>query len=972
MVNPIEEIKNKIDLVELIGSYVKLKKAGANFTAVCPFHSEKKPSFFVSPARQIWKCFGCFPSGSLIKTERGFHSVENVQKGDTVLTHTGQYLPVIRTLWRKYKGEIVDIKVRKSNEITSLTVDHEVYTIKTKTCPHKSRLTRICQSRCNKKNCPRFYLDYKIEKVAASKLSLNDYLLYPINQEIRDLEFIDLEQYSTWKKGSTGFYPKSFPSKIKLDERFLKLLGYYIAEGSNHGAYIRFSLGNHEKDFAEEIKALVQDLFGINSGIHYRPGPRTGIEISACNSKLSNIFEHLCGKYAENKHIPFELQYLPPKKQRIILEAIYKGDGCEGNVAGSKSGRKYRAITTISPVLAEQLRDVLLRLNITPGFYIEKEKIDKKNVHHKKAFTVQWQENYKAHYSDFYKDEKNQVLYWISPIREIKKRKFKGNVYNLTVAKDHSYVAQNFVVGNCGKGGDAFGFIKEIEGVEFGDALRILAKRTGVELKPIRPELKSKRSRLYEICELATKFFEKQLQAGARGREVKQYLEQRTISEESIKKWRLGYSPDTWHGLSNFLLSRGYGKEEIQAAGLMVKNERGIFFDRFRSRIMFPIFDFNSQVIGFGGRIFQAKGEKKPDEIAKYLNTPNTLLYDKSRVLYGINRAKVAIRKKESCILVEGYIDVILSSQTGIKNIVATSGTALTDFQLNILKRYSNNLLLAFDMDVAGDSATKRGIDLAQEKGFEIKILIMPQDQDPADIISKGTEGWEGVVEKARNILDFYFETTLNKFDKERPENKKEISNVLLPVIKRIPNKIVRFHWIQRLARELGVREKDVEEELERIKPKREEKRNISPNPESYKKSQEEILEERFLSLILQDEKNINFLKEADVELFLPENKEIVLTLKKHGLDFEKLEKELSEELFQKIQTLSLEGEIAGEVEEPELEIKKCLERIKSLHLKEKLELISGEIRRAEEGKDLEKARTLTEEFSKISKELKI
>ncbi|NCS32765.1 DNA primase, partial [bacterium] len=254
----------------------------------------------------------------------------------------------------------------------------------------------------------------------------------------------------------------------------------------------------------------------------------------------------------------------------------------------------------------------------------------------------------------------------------------------------------------CSKGGDIFGFVKEIENVEFGDALRILAQRAGVELRKYTPEyakLKTERQRLYEIYELTSLFFEKQLEASSVGKEAKRYLLGRGITEESIKKWRLGYSPDTWQGLSDFLVSKGYTKAEAERAGLSIKDERGSFFDRFRGRIIFPIFDFNSQVIGFGGRVFK---EKDKEEIAKYVNTPNTLLYDKSRVLYGLDRAKLEIRRRDTCVLVEGYTDVIMSHQAGIFNVVATSGTALTLWQLKILKRYSENLILGFDMDVAG------------------------------------------------------------------------------------------------------------------------------------------------------------------------------------------------------------------------------------------------------------------------------
>jgi len=966
--SPIDEIKNRLDIIEVISGYIKLQKTGANYRAVCPFHSEKKPSFFVSPARQIWHCFGCFLPGSLIKTERGYHKIEDLHVGVNVLTHKGRYMPIIRTLWRPYEGNVLDIKTRKSNEITSLTEDHEVFVIKTKNCPHKSRQTRICQDGCNKKYCPRFYLNYKVEKLPARQLSINDYLLFPVNQEIKDIEYINLDDYYNREISNFGPDITEIPIKIKADEKFLKLIGYYIAEGSNHRAYIRFSLGNHEKNFANEIKKLLKDIFNIEAGIHFRKeGKRTGIEVSACNSKLSNIFENLCGLHAENKHIPFEFQYLPFEKQKTIIEAIFRGDGYWGRVAKCKKERKFKAITTISLVLAEQLRDILLRIRIAPTLNIQEERTDKKRVHHKKSFTILWQENHILNFSSFY--EKDKTLYWISPIKSIEKKEYKGDVYNLTIAEDHSYVATNFVVGNCGIGGDMFKFVMQIEGVEFGDALRILAQKAGVELKRQTPEYvawQTERQKLYEICELAARFFEKQLQESKTGEAAKKYLLSRGITEESIIKWRIGYAPDVWQGLSDFLNSSGYQKNEIEKAGLSITSEQGSFYDRFRGRIIFPIFDLNSQVVGFGGRVFKDKDKK---EIAKYVNTPQTILYDKSRIVYGLDRAKMAVRKQEECVLVEGYTDVILSHQAGVENVVATSGTALTSYQLKIIKRYSDNLLTAFDMDVAGDSATKRGVDLAINQGFNVKVIIMPEGKDPADVISRDPKDWEKIITDKKSVLDFYFESTFSKFNKDDPEGKREISKILLPVIKRIPNKIVQSHWVGELAKRIRIKEEDVEEELNKVKLD-EYSEALGMEPEEIadlpSKSRKELLEERLIILILKSPQNLEIVRECEITGLSSLIGEILGKLKENkDLDPKKLSQE-AEVLFN---CLALKSEIE-DIEEKDItpEIRCCLRELKSLETKNEVGRISKDIKRAEEKKDSEKIEKLTQELNSLIK----
>ena len=528
----------------------------------------------------------------------------------------------------------------------------------------------------------------------------------------------------------------------------------------------------------------------------------------------------------------------------------------------------------------------------------------------------------------------------------------------------------------CSKGGDIFGFVKEIENVEFGDALRILAQRAGVELRKYTPEyakLKTERQRLYEIYELTSLFFEKQLEASSVGKEAKRYLLGRGITEESIKKWRLGYSPDTWQGLSDFLVSKGYTKAEAERAGLSIKDERGSFFDRFRGRIIFPIFDFNSQVIGFGGRVFK---EKDKEEIAKYVNTPNTLLYDKSRVLYGLDRAKLEIRRRDTCVLVEGYTDVIMSHQAGIFNVVATSGTALTLWQLKILKRYSENLILGFDMDVAGDSATKRGIDLAQSQGFNIKIVRLQAGKDAADIISKNPKEWETSLQNSKSILEFYFETAFSAKNPKTPEGKKEIAKILLPVLKRIPNQIEKSFWLQKLSKNLEVREEDLREELKKAKLSEEiyglEPEEIITQP---LKSRKELLEERIITLILKSPQNLNLIEKNFLPYFSPEIQEILTKLEKkenpNSEFFSYPSAAKGEEETHLFDYLSLKAEVE-EIEEKDIEpeIKICLKEIQSLEIKNKLDELSKEIKKAEEEKNSKKIEELTQEFNKLATEL--
>ena len=528
----------------------------------------------------------------------------------------------------------------------------------------------------------------------------------------------------------------------------------------------------------------------------------------------------------------------------------------------------------------------------------------------------------------------------------------------------------------CGKGGDIFEFIKEIEGFEFGDALRLLANKAGVELKRENPQVTSERKKLYEICDLACSFFEKQLGNSAYGKDAKEYLLKRGIKEESIIKWRLGYSPDTWQGLSDFLVGRGYTRDEIVKAGLAVQSEKGNDpYDRFRGRIIFPIFDLNSQVIGFTARVFKDADKK---ETAKYINTPQTILYDKSNVLYGLNFAKLAVRKNNQCVLTEGQTDTIMCQQAGFENTVAVSGTALTPRHLNILKRYTDNLLLSFDMDVAGDTATKRGINLAQSQGFNIKIIdTYSGAKDPAEIILENPGNWDESVKNARTIMDFYFDSTFAKFDKKDPKGKKEIGRIILPAIKRLQNKIEQSHWVQKLAEKLSVSQEAVLEELKNVKLENAHEPVVhssqpivgveKPSVEGRKK----LLEDKIVSLVLKNPANLNLIDDTHHNLFGDKTRSLIENIKKsamqRGNDPEAIFVDISNNDHKDLlDTLALKAEVNYGEDGPD-EIQLCLSQLKDIELRNRLNEILGAVRLES---DEQKKEDLIKEFNKMAREL--
>ena len=261
----------------------------------------------------------------------------------------------------------------------------------------------------------------------------------------------------------------------------------------------------------------------------------------------------------------------------------------------------------------------------------------------------------------------------------------------------------------CGKGGDLIEFVKEIEGIEFPEALRILAQKAGVVLRRQDPKVISVKTRLFDLMAEATNFFIGKLNFIEAG-QARKYLAERGLKEETLKEWQIGWALDSWDELAKYLQNKGFSDNQIVASGMVVKKQSGAgHYDRFRGRIMFPIFDVSGSVVGFTGRILIETDKSG----GKYVNTPQTTIYDKSRVIFGLDKAKQEIRKKDLAVVVEGQMDVIASHQVGVCNVVASSGTALTNQQVGLLSRYTKNLAFCFDADSAGEQATKRGIDIA-------------------------------------------------------------------------------------------------------------------------------------------------------------------------------------------------------------------------------------------------------------------
>ena len=369
----------------------------------------------------------------------------------------------------------------------------------------------------------------------------------------------------------------------------------------------------------------------------------------------------------------------------------------------------------------------------------------------------------------------------------------------------------------CNVGGDIFTFVEQIEGLDFKGALKVLAEKAGVPLVYEKQEHKDERDRLFELLETATIFYTSHLSEPA-----KEYLQKRGVTEATIKEFRVGEAGNGWSDLCDYLkqkparggsASGGYSDKEIVDAGLAKKNERGNLTDKFRNRIMFPIADSAGRIVAFSGRIF---GENASPEAPKYLNSPETPLFHKSRILYGFDRAKVAMRKVSCAVLVEGQMDLLMSHQAGWANAVAVSGTAFTEDHAKLIRRMTDNLVLALDADQAGIKAAGRAARAALANGLNVKVAQLPKDLDPADLILQNPEFWRVAIREAKDIITFLLDV-LQEHSPQPDRFRRMVEAVVLPFLSDVQSPIARAQYIREIAKRLEVPDAAIEQALKKV-----------------------------------------------------------------------------------------------------------------------------------------------------------
>jgi DNA primase len=530
----------------------------------------------------------------------------------------------------------------------------------------------------------------------------------------------------------------------------------------------------------------------------------------------------------------------------------------------------------------------------------------------------------------------------------------------------------------CGAGGDIFNFVMQIEGCAFPEALRIVAQKSGVAMPVVdetedHKRVERDRETVLKLNQWAADFFEAQIVAeGPEFESARDYVNARGINEQTRRLFRIGYAPNRWDALTGYLKERGASTDEVERSGLAGLKETGGLYDRFRGRVIFPIADPQGRIIAFGGRVM---GEGEP----KYLNSPETALYTKGRNLFGLGFAKDEIRKLGFAILVEGYLDCIIPFQEGVHNIVGSLGTALTESQVRLLRRYMEKpqIVVNFDPDSAGQAATMRSIEMLLAEGFRVNILRMPTAEDPDEYVrNHGVTAFKALFKKTQPYIDYIIDVSIGASDTSRPTGKVEAINAILPHLARMRDKVARADYAEQIADRLKVDSKVIREEIKRVatvrQPAMDAKRLRAA--QEITKGEYQLLELMLASAdvrraIVPNLRDDDYMELATASIFIA-----IAALEREGLepDFQTLSGRLDIEAEQGLLSALLMSDLAwAGGEDFDTLFKKATEALASLRrkqLEKRLDVIQVELGQAERDRDNDRVLSLYQEKTEIQK----
>ncbi len=505
---------------------------------------------------------------------------------------------------------------------------------------------------------------------------------------------------------------------------------------------------------------------------------------------------------------------------------------------------------------------------------------------------------------------------------------------------------------SSGKGGNIFSFVMEVEGIDFKTALELLARKAGIDLTQYNSSIPGRnaklKERMYEALELATKFY--QVQFSKNQTTLNYVFKERKFTKQVVLDFRLGYAPNTGTALRNYLIKKGFNDDELQKAGLVTKNYRQPS-DMFRSRLMIPLADGQGRIIGFTARLL-ADNPNAP----KYLNTPQTLLYDKSRHVYGLHLAKEAIRKGGFAVITEGNLDVIASHQIGVKQVVATAGTAVTEEHLKILRNLTNDVRFAFDKDIAGQNATERAIPIASKVGVNLSVINIKDAKDPDELIRSNPDEWEKSINKPDYALDWLIDSYKSQIDLESAIGKRKFSDIILPVVGKLTDSVEQDHYISKMSDLLQISKEALLSKVGTISSKntsRLKQQKNSPKPLNKTEVEHIKNQDQLLAVALINTKMRVYIKPITTEMLIGEHAPIVLEFLISNMDFQGdplMEKALNNSLdYVKMLMLQYEA-LYQNLDETELdyESKRLQDRLITKYVKQQKDLLSTAMQKAD------------------------
>ena len=823
----IDEVRERADIVEIASEFTALKRQGARFAGLCPYpdHEEKTPSFSVSPERNFYYCFGCLEANERIWTSRGLIPIAAAEVGDQVIGLDGQR-ETITDKWFK-SGPTLKVKTGAAKDGIELTPDHWCVFVK-----REEALRSISRVHLKYSDREEIRFSSKLRKrdrnvrlsvERAADIREGDFWLYPvIEEELRCDQ--PLDGRSVIKPYTKGPRTERI-EELPVNPETAWLYGIWLAEGSLYRGGIKFSFGSHEADtLAQRVSALLEKQFARSSTKFVRP-ERSLCEVACSSTDLAVLLGHWFGRGCENKRVPIEALNWTPECQRALIDGYMEGDG--------RTCGKVTSAATVSEELAYGIFALSVQAGRICSLSSLAARVGKDGVGRRRTYYVHLlsKESLKGFFA-----EVDHTRYFWSVVQTVENAHEEPvTVVDISTTGSHTFLTKMGITHNCQRGGDAIKLVMELKSFAFSDAVSYLAERSNVELEfegsaadaDAARERNTRRRKIHKALAATAVYYHKYLLKAQSpdAEEARRYLKGRGFERSTIEEFRLGYAPPRGRsGLMEATRKLGIERRVLDDAGLL--SARG--GERFSGRITFPISDRRGRIVGFGARAL------REDQQPKYLNSPETQLFSKRELLYGFPQVAEAIRRERAVLIVEGYTDVLMLYQSGIKNVVATLGTATTPSHLRTLSGYADTIYMLFDPDAAGEKALERADATVRElerggdpdtvaaaTSLKLDLRAVRLNEDPADwLLKHSPDEFREMLASSVTLLEYLFRRKTEKARGGGAAERSRMMSEIQDLIRRIEDPVFYRDALRIAAEALGVSPAELESgRRERVAP---------------------------------------------------------------------------------------------------------------------------------------------------------